>query len=215
MPVFTRFREIMPAFVSKSPAAGDDKDPYDTDVVRPVAKEIAKRLKIIRFMNYTTNTDMAHYKAAVRALLSALHQRSVNLKLAEMPPPPEQDTLINTIATQTKRYFIPQPRCYTGCMAFFKAQLTPEQLEAAAPVIAQSVVEVLTRQTMDRGASMLSASGGNRLFVEARTGVGGSRGASSPSLSDSVKGEPSPGLELLSLISQPVSQGQENDSLSF
>ena len=121
-------------------ALGDDQDAYDVQVVCPVAKEIARRLKITGFMNYTTNTHMIHFKAAVRTLLSALNQRGVNLELAEMKDV-QRDTLINTIARETQRYFIPKPHCCTNTLAFFKAQLTPRQLEEAAPTIAEVVAK--------------------------------------------------------------------------
>ncbi len=157
-------------------ALGDDQDAYDVQVVRPVAKEIARRLKITGFMNYTTNTEMAHYKAAVRTLLSALDQRGVNLKLADMKDV-QRDTLINTIARETQRYFIPKPRCCTNTLAFFKAQLTPRQLEEAAPAIAAAVVKALDIQPAERETSPFSAPGrGSQLFVEPRPVASPSRG---------------------------------------
>ena len=137
-------------------ALGDDQDAYDVNVVRPVAKEIARRLKITGFMNYTTNTEMAHYKAAVRTLLSALDQRGVNLELADMKDV-QRDTLINTIARETQRYFIPKPHCCTNTLAFFKAQLTPRQLEEAAPVIAEAVIKALDIQPTEQETSPFSA----------------------------------------------------------
>ncbi len=62
---------------------GEDKDDYDLKVVRPVAKEIAGRIKITGFLNATTNTRMRSFKSAVRSLLSELSAKGVNVHLNE------------------------------------------------------------------------------------------------------------------------------------
>ena len=93
---------------------GEDPDPYDLNVVRPVAKEIAERIKITGFMNATTNKEMKSFKSAVRSLLSALDQRGVDLNFAEMKAV-KKDALINEIGNQVERWVTEHRR---GCTAY-------------------------------------------------------------------------------------------------
>ena len=123
-------------------ALGDGQDAYDVKVVRPVAKEIARRLKVTGFMNYTTNTEMAHYKAAVRTLLTELDHRGVDLRFTDMSEI-RRDGLINEIAVQTRLRLAPGGRC-TSFMKFFKAETTPEAIRQVAAEIADNVVKALS-----------------------------------------------------------------------
>ncbi len=84
-----------------SQALGEGTDDYDLTVVRPVAKEIASRLKVTGFMNHTTNKDMTNFKSAVRSILFELDKHGVDLNFAEMKAP-ARDGLINEIARQTQ-----------------------------------------------------------------------------------------------------------------
>ena len=82
-------------------ALGEGTDEYDLTVVRPVAKEIAQRIKITGFLNATTNREMMSFKGAVRSLLSALDATGVDLNFAEMKLP-EKDEVINEIGNQVE-----------------------------------------------------------------------------------------------------------------
>jgi hypothetical protein len=113
-------------------ALGEGKDDYDLNVVRPVAQEIASRIKITGFLNATTNIRMRGFKSAVRSLLSELSAKGVNLNFNEMKAV-EKDALINEIGNQTYRWVKSQRRgcaaCCPGFAAFFKPQITPENLQ--------------------------------------------------------------------------------------
>ena len=134
-------------------ALGDSTDQYDLTVVRPVAKEIARQIKITGFMNHTTNTQMVHFKSAVRSILFELTQRGVDLNFAAMDPP-VRDGLINEIARQTRRVVLSDKNCCNGCLSFFKAQATPKEIEEAAPVIAEAVVKKLRIRTTAESSAM-------------------------------------------------------------
>ena len=134
-------------------ALGDNTDQYDLTVVCPVAKEIARQIKITGFMNHTTNTQMAHFKSAVRTILFELTQRGVTLNFAEMDPP-VRDGLINEIARQTRRVVLSERGCCQGLVSFFKAQATPKEIEEAAPAIAEAVVQKLRIRTTAESSSM-------------------------------------------------------------
>ena len=136
---------------------GDSK--YDQEVVRPVAKEIAQRLKITRFMNATTNKELMAFKSAVRSLLSALSDKGVDLNFSEMKDV-ERDKTINEIGNQTYRWVKANQRgCAARCPglhAFFKPQLQPEELRGAAEEIADQVASAL-RVKKSRAEVRLSA----------------------------------------------------------
>ena len=134
-------------------ALGDNADHYDLTVVRPVAKEIARQIKITGFMNHTTNTQMVHFKSAVRTILFELTQRGVTLNFTEMDPP-VRDGLINEIARQTRRVVLSERGCCQGLVSFFKAQATPKEIEEAAPAIAEAVVQKLRIRTTAESSSM-------------------------------------------------------------
>ncbi len=123
-------------------ALGDSTDQYDLTVVRPVAKEIACQIKITGFMNHTTNTQMVHFKSAVRSILFELDKHGVDLNFADMKAP-ARDGLINEIARQTRNIVLKDKSCCNGCSSFFKAQATPKEIEEAAPAIAEAVVQKL------------------------------------------------------------------------
>ena len=53
-------------------ALGEGANDYDQTVVRPVAQEIAGRVKITGFLNATTNIRMRSFKSAVRSLLGCV-----------------------------------------------------------------------------------------------------------------------------------------------
>ncbi len=134
-------------------ALGDGSDPFDLNVVRPVAKEIARQVKVTGCMNHTTNSEMVHFKAAVRTLLTELDQRGVDLRFTEMTEI-RRDGLINEIAVQTRLRLAPKGYC-TSLMKFFKAQTTPEAIRLAAADIAANVVKSLT----GRNVSVLKPQG--------------------------------------------------------
>jgi hypothetical protein len=136
---------------------GESKEPYDENVVRPVAKEIAQRIKITRFMNATTNKELLEFKSAVRSLLSALGRRQVNLNFTEMKEA-ERDAVINEIGNQTYRWMkSKQQGCGARCPgihSFFKPQLTPESLRDAAEVIADNVSRALQKPAHQQQLSL-------------------------------------------------------------
>ncbi len=68
-------------------ALGDSTDQYDLTVVRPVAKEIARQIKITGFMNHTTTTQMVHFKSAVRSILFEMDKQGVDLNFTAMNAP--------------------------------------------------------------------------------------------------------------------------------
>ncbi|MBS0351765.1 MAG: hypothetical protein JSR33_11395, partial [Proteobacteria bacterium] len=130
---------------------GDTK--YEQDVVRPVMKEIAQRIKITRFMNATTNKELMAFKSAVRSLLSVLSEKGVNLNFAEMKDT-ERDKTINEIGNQTYRWMKANQRgCAARCPgfhAFFKPQLKAEELQDAAEAIADQVVLALQKRAQSQ-----------------------------------------------------------------
>jgi hypothetical protein len=134
-------------------ALGEGKNDYDLNVVRPVAQEIASRIKITGFLNATTNIRMRGFKSAVRSLLSELSAKGVNLNLSEMEAQ-DKDALINEIGNQTYRWVKSQRRgcaaCCPGFAAFFKPQITPENLQDAASEIANNVVIALQKRTQSQ-----------------------------------------------------------------
>ena len=87
---------------------------------------------------------MASFKSAVRSLLSALDERGVDLNLAEMKPA-KKDALINEIGNQVERWVKVNRRgctaCCPGLTAFFRPQLNPDSLRAAAGEIAEHIVQ--------------------------------------------------------------------------
>ncbi len=139
---------------------GEDKDDYDLKVVRPVAKEIAGRIKITGFLNATTNTRMRSFKSAVRSLLSELSAKGVNVHLNEMQAS-ERDALINEIGNQTYRWVKSKRRgcaaCCPGFSSFFKPQIVPEALQDAAGEIANNVASALQKRTQPSLSVQLSA----------------------------------------------------------
>ena len=141
-------------------ALGEDTDPYDLNVVRPVAKEIAERIKITGFMNATTNKEMKSFKSAVRSLLSALDQRGVDLNFAEMKHV-KKDALINEIGRQVERWVKEHRRGCTaycpGLTAFFKPQLNPDNLADAAGEIADKIIQA--QKSQQSLSARLSVSG--------------------------------------------------------
>ncbi|MBS0351286.1 MAG: hypothetical protein JSR33_08900, partial [Proteobacteria bacterium] len=144
---------------------GQGDTAYERDVVRPVMKEIAQRIKITHFMNATTNKELTAFKSAVRSLLSALGRRQVDLNFSEMKES-KRDEIINEIGNQTYGWMKAKQRgCGKSCPglhAFFKPQLTPEGLQNGAEEIADQVVEALRTMTHRAQVSLsagLSVSG--------------------------------------------------------
>ena len=109
-------------------ALGEGANDYDQNVVRPVAQEIAGRVKITGFLNATTNIRMRSFKSAVRSLLGALSARGVDLDFKKMRAP-ERDALINEIGNQTYRWVKSKRRgcaaCCPGFSSFFQAADCP------------------------------------------------------------------------------------------
>ena len=139
---------------------GEDKDDYDLKVVRPVAKEIAGRIKITGFLNATTNTRIRSFKSAVRSLLSQLSAKGVNVNLTGMGAA-DRDALINEIGNHTYRWVKSKRRgcaaCCPGFSAFFKPQIVPEALQDAAEEIANNIVSALQKRTQPGLNVQLSA----------------------------------------------------------
>lgn len=128
---------------AKSNSIWEQQKTLRMEIVIPVAKEIANLVNITGYCGYNEMT-VNSYKYAVRRLLGELEGRRVNLEFSSMQTE-HKDALLNTIATQTQRHFVPHQRCYTNCVAFFKAQLDPFKLQKAAPKIAQAIVAALLK----------------------------------------------------------------------
>jgi hypothetical protein len=124
--------------------AGDST--YEQDVVRPVMKEIAQRIKITGCMNATTNKELMAFKSAVRSLLSELKRRQVDLNFEEMKES-QRDEIINEIGHQTYRWMKGNQRgcgkCCPGLHSFFKPQLTAEKLQEGVAEIADQIAQKL------------------------------------------------------------------------
>ena len=117
-----------------------DKDDYDIHVVGPVARAIAKRVKITGFMDNLSATTAEDFKSAVRTLLTEISLQKVNVRLAEMDMV-ERDALVNEIATQTKIHLVGKGTCCRLVTNFFKAEATADDLQKKAKAIAVSVAE--------------------------------------------------------------------------
>ncbi len=150
-------------------ALGEGANDYDQNVVRPVAQEIASRVKITGFLNATTNIRMRSFKSAVRSLLSALSARGVDLDFKKMRAP-ERDALINEIGNQTYRWVKSKRRgctaCCPGFSSFFKPQIVPENLQDAAGEIADNVVQALSRNRSQVRMSQHLSVSGSPVFAE-------------------------------------------------
>ena len=150
-------------------ALGEGANDYDQNVVRPVAQEIAGRVKITGFLNATTNIRMRSFKSAVRSLLSALSARGVDLDFKKMRAS-ERDALINEIGNQTYRWVKSKRRgcaaCCPGFSSFFKPQIVPENLQDAAGEIADSVVLALSRNRSQVRMSQHLSISGSPVFAE-------------------------------------------------
>ncbi|MBS0351849.1 MAG: dynein light chain Tctex-type family protein [Proteobacteria bacterium] len=147
---------------------GEGNEKYDQEVVRPVMKEIAQRIKITRFMNATTNKELMAFKSAVRSLLSALSEKGVNLNFAAMEDV-QRDKMINEIGNQTYRWMKANQRgCAARCPglhAFFKPQLRAEEFQDAVEEIADQVVLVLQKRAQGQPSLSRALSvSGNLLF---------------------------------------------------
>jgi hypothetical protein len=136
---------------------GDD---YDRNVVTPIARDIARRIKITGFLNSTTNKQMMGFKSAVRSLLSALDQRGVDLNLSQMTDV-KRDAVINEIGRQVE-HWVREHR--QGCAAycpglttFFKPQLNPDSLADAASEIANKIVQARNGQGLSAGPPVSSS----------------------------------------------------------
>ncbi len=159
-------------------ALGEGNETYDREVVSPIARDIARRLKITGFLNATTNKQMMSFKSAVRSLLTALDQRGVDLNLAEMKPV-KRDALINEIGRQVERWVKENRRgctaCCPGLTAFFKPQLNPDSLADAAAEIADKIVAARKSQLSLSAKSVgigQSAVSGSTQKAQCGTGVG-------------------------------------------
>ena len=134
-------------------ALGAGADHYDLTVVRPVATEIARHIKVTGFMNHTTDKEMTNFKSAVRTILFELDKQGVDLNFTEMKAP-ARDGLINEIARQTRNIVLKDKNCCTGCLSFFKAQATPKEIEDAAVLIAEAVAQKLKIKTTTESSAM-------------------------------------------------------------
>lgn len=124
-------------------ALGESKEAYEEEVLQPVAREIARQIKITGFMNYTTSTDMAQFKSAVGIILSQLAQQGVDLNFKEMNRAVRRG-VIGTIAGETRRIVLSNKGC---CSSLFKPRVTSQELINAAPNIALAVASQLQRQS--------------------------------------------------------------------
>ena len=117
------------------------KDEYELEVINPIAKAIAKRVKVTGFMDSLSSTTAEDFKGAVRTLLTEIHLRGINIRIDKMSTV-DRDALVNEIATQTKLHLRTEGGCGRLARSFFKAEVTPVDLRKNAVVIAEGVVKV-------------------------------------------------------------------------
>ena len=116
-------------------------DAFDTEVVRPIAEAISKRVKITGFTGISENT-LDEFKGAVRTLITEIDARGVDIRLQKLESH-RRDALINEIATQTTLYLREKRGFGKTLCSFITAEASPEDIRKGAPEIAERVANTI------------------------------------------------------------------------
>lgn len=123
---------------------------FQEEVIRPIARKIFDSVKMSGCFGYLTENGMQEYITAIESLVSELVDLEVSVDLPKMRPA-RQNRLLNEVTKQI-RELIPKKNCCSCAtlLSFFKAEVTPQQIEENVKSIAEAVKEVVGSEEKSR-----------------------------------------------------------------
>ena len=118
-------------------ALNKGQNAFDQQVVMPIAQAISKKVKINGFLGIGERS-LNEFKTAVRALITELDKLGMDTQIDKMDPK-NSEALVNELGTQTKRYVLEKRSCGRALCFLFVAEVSPEEIRKAAPIIAKRV----------------------------------------------------------------------------
>ena len=120
------------------------KDEFREKVVIPIAKEVSSQIKIAGFLGYVSEDTTRAYVTAIIEIIHQLQNRGIDVK-AQMAGDPARTRLLNQITRQTRLCILGESACCSSATFsnFFCPEITPEQIESKASVIAEEIKKKL------------------------------------------------------------------------
>lgn len=134
---------------------------FQREVIRPVADKVFTYIKTTNLIGFRSEKETRSYVAAIETLLGKLADLGVNLNLQTLQAA-QQNRLFTEIAKQTRLQLVPN---YGFCScayfaSFFKPEISPQQIEENADIIAAAVQaamrsssQALTAKQVQRGST--------------------------------------------------------------
>ena len=132
-----------------------ETDDYRKRIIVPIAKEIAANVKISGFMGYISEEKNRDYLDSVVVLVSQLRQKSIAVDEIMVKDSLERVSFLRTIVRQTRLILLGEDHCCTCrlCESIFCAEVTPNQIEQKAELIALAVKKKLDFLSPRAGAA--------------------------------------------------------------
>lgn len=117
---------------------------FQQKVISPLVKKIFDEIKTTGFMGYRSEQSTKDYVTAIEHIVGYLGDHNINLNLETLSPK-RQIRIFNEITRQVREILIPEyDRCSTAYLCrFFKAEVSPQQIEDHAKEIAGATVMAL------------------------------------------------------------------------
>lgn len=118
----------------------DADQAFNRDVVRPIANKIFSVINTTGCFGQRSEENTKAYMMAIAKIVSELRSKNANLDFNKMEPV-DKESFINEIANQTRQQSVPKHKGVFGsCARYFKAEVTPQEIEHAAEAIAHNAV---------------------------------------------------------------------------
>jgi len=129
-------------------------------IIRPLAKKIFEHIKTTKFLGYRSESDTKAYITAFEHLVARLSGAGINIE-EETASAVKQTQFFNEIARQTRQLLVPDyKRCsMTYLYSFFRAEVSPKQIEDKVDVIANAVAVAFRTSANDSIDHKSSANG--------------------------------------------------------
>ncbi len=117
-------------------------DKFRIEIVIPIAQAVLSQVKISGFLGYINEETTSAYVTAIIEVIVALQRKGIDFQ-KQMSGDPDRTRLMNQITRQIRLCILAEQSCCSSVKRYCFAEVTPQQIEDNADLIAEAVIKKL------------------------------------------------------------------------